>query len=82
MIDLGGTVSSRATQDERSVFFHQSQQEKITILDSGDFQIPQNAFANHKVLLAGAWVESEYELSDAAVYSGRSAGRLISSLID
>ena len=61
---------------------HQSQQEKITILDSGDFQIPQNAFANHKVLLAGAWVESEYELSDAAVYSGRSAGRLISSLID
>ena len=28
MIDLGGTVSSRATQDERSVFFHQSQQEK------------------------------------------------------
>jgi len=60
---------------------HHSEQEKITILDSGQYKIPQLAFAKHGVLFAGAWVESEHELSDAAVFTGRTAGRVISSLL-
>ena len=44
--------------------------------------LSQLTFAEHGVVLAGAWVEQEHCLADAAVASGRKAGRLISKLID
>lgn len=59
-----------------------SEQAKITILDADEYRVPQQAFAGNGVLFAGSWVESEHRLADAAVDTGRGAGRSISSARD
>lgn len=59
-----------------------SEQAKITILDADEYRVPQQAFAGNGVLFAGSWVESEHRLADAAVDTGRAAGRSISSARD
>ena len=60
---------------------HHSEQEKITLSGATDYHVPQRGFAEHGILFAGAWVENEHLLADAAVDSGRSAGRSISSAL-
>jgi len=59
---------------------HQSEQSKITLHDAGQYRIPQQALANLGILFAGPWVEGDHILADAAVASGRLAGRSISSV--
>ena len=59
-----------------------SEQAKITILDADEYRVPQQAFAGNGVLFAGSWVESEHRLADAAVDTGRAAGRSVSSAQD
>ena len=56
-----------------------SEQAKITILDADEYRVPQQAFADNGVLFAGSWVESGHRLADAAVETGRAAGRSVSS---
>ena len=51
-------------------------QEKITIHET-ERRIDGFAFSDLGILLAGAWVDNEYILSDAAVHSGRTAGKNI-----
>ena len=57
---------------------HQSQQAKITLHDAFTHRIPQQSMAHKGVLFAGTWVDGEHILADAAVDSGRAAGRNIS----
>jgi protoporphyrinogen oxidase len=57
----------------------QSEQSKITLHDAGTSRIPQQAMADVGVLFAGAWVEGEHILADAAIASGRLAGRSIAA---
>ena len=59
---------------------HQSEQSKITLHDAGQYRIPQQSLTDLGVLFAGSWVEGEHILADAAVASGRLAGRSISSV--
>ena len=40
-----------------------------------------DAFTNHRVLLAGPWVKSDYILADAAADTGKSAAKAIKSLL-
>ena len=55
-------------------------QEKITIHESGESRVDGFVFAEEDILLAGAWVDNEYVLADAAVFSGRMAGRSITKI--
>ena len=57
-----------------------SEQSKITLHDAGQYRIPQQSLTDLGVLFAGSWVEGEHILADAAVASGRLAGRSISSV--
>lgn len=77
---LADFMDQRASGWKEHVVQH-SEQAKITILDSNEYRIPQRAFANDGVLLAGSWVESKHLLADAAVDSGRTAGRSVSSAL-
>ena len=52
-------------------------QEKITIHEYCDNEIDGFAFSDVGIILAGAWVKSDYILADAAVHSGRTAGKNI-----
>ena len=58
---------------------HQSQQAKITLHDAYTDRTPQLSMADKGILFAGTWVEGEHILADAAVHSGRTAGRNISA---
>ncbi|MBK71690.1 MAG: hypothetical protein CMB43_04610 [Euryarchaeota archaeon] len=44
-------------------------------------RIEFDTFGNHKILLAGAWVESDYALSDAAADTGKQAAQGINSIL-
>ena len=44
-------------------------------------RIEFDTFGNHKILLAGAWVESDYALSDAAADTGKRAAQGINSIL-
>ena len=77
---LADFMDQRASGWKEHVVQH-SEQAKITILDSNEYRIPQRAFAKDGVLLAGSWVESKHLLADAAVDSGRTAGRSVSSAL-
>ena len=52
-------------------------QEKIAIHEYCDNEIDGFAFSDLGIILAGAWVKSDYILADAAVHSGRTAGKNI-----
>ena len=52
-------------------------QDKITIHEYCDNEIDGFAFSDVGIILAGAWVKSDYILADAAVDSGRTAGKNI-----
>lgn len=58
---------------------HQSQQAKITLHDAYTDRTPQLSMADKGILFAGTWVEGEHILADAAVHSGRTAGKNISA---
>ena len=59
----------------------QLRQEKITIHESPDNRIDGFSFSDLGIILAGSWVENDYILSDAAVHSGRIAGKNIAKAI-
>lgn len=59
----------------------QLRQEKITIHESSNNRIDGFCFSDLGIILAGSWVDSEHILSDAAVHSGRVAGKNISKAI-
>ncbi|RPG76622.1 MAG: NAD(P)/FAD-dependent oxidoreductase [Euryarchaeota archaeon TMED248] len=59
----------------------QLRQEKITIHESPNNRIDGFIFSDLGIILAGSWVENDYILSDAAVHSGRTAGKNISKAI-
>ena len=72
--------------DERALgwrehIIQEGRQSKITLHELPSEELTQLSFAEHGVLLAGAWVESEHSLADGAVASGRKAGRLIAKAI-
>jgi len=52
-------------------------QEKIAIHEYCDNEIDGFAFCDVGIILAGSWVKSDYILADAAVHSGRTAGKNI-----
>ena len=52
-------------------------QEKITIHENLGNEIDGFAFADRGIIMAGSWVKSDYILADAAVHSGRVAGKNI-----
>tara|TARA_B100001093_G_scaffold189183_1_gene181747 strand:- start:9112 stop:10311 length:1200 start_codon:yes stop_codon:yes gene_type:complete len=60
---------------------HYSQQEKITLHETVGGRIPVDAAAHKGVLFAGPWTESAFILADAAIDSGRQAGRSVSSAL-
>lgn len=78
---LSAFLDQRASGWKEHIVQH-SEQAKITILDAGEYRVPQQAFAANGVLFAGSWVESEHRLADAAVDTGRAAGRSVSSARD
>jgi len=78
---LSAFLDQRASGWKEHIIQH-SEQAKITILDASGYRIPQQAFAENGVLFAGSWVESEHRLADAAVDTGRGAGRSVSSAQD
>ena len=55
----------------------QLKQEIITVLESSENRIDGFSFSDLGIILAGSWVDNEYILSDAAVQSGRVAGKNI-----
>ena len=55
----------------------QLKQERITVLESSENRIDGFSFSDLGIILAGSWVDNEYILSDAAVQSGRVAGKNI-----
>jgi hypothetical protein len=65
----------------REHIIQEGRQNKITLHELPSQELNQLSFASHGILLAGAWVESEYSLADGAVASGRKAGRLIAKVI-
>ena len=72
--------------DERALgwrehIVQEGRQNKITLHELPSEELNQLSFASQGILLAGAWVESEYSLADGAVASGRKAGRLIAKAI-
>ena len=73
--------------DERALGWREhiiqdGRQKAITLHESPTEGLTQLTFAEHGIVLAGAWVEQEHCLADAAVASGRKAGRLVSKIID
>ena len=60
----------------------QLKQEKITVHESPQNRIDGFTFSDLGIILAGSWVDNEYILSDAAVHSGRVAGKNISKAIN
>ena len=52
-------------------------QEKITIHENLGDEIDGFAFSERGIIMAGSWVKSDYILADAAVHSGRIAGKNI-----
>jgi hypothetical protein len=78
---LSAFLDQRASGWKEHIVQH-SEQAKITILDAGEYRVPQQAFAANGVLFAGSWVGSEYRLADAAVDTGRAAGHSVSSARD
>jgi len=60
----------------------QLKQEEITVHESPQNRIDGFTFSDLGIILAGSWVDNEYILSDAAVHSGRVAGKNISKAIN
>lgn len=58
-----------------------SEQKKITLHEAAGGRIALDAAAPSGVLFAGAWVEGEHILADAAIDAGRRAGRTVSSAL-
>jgi len=52
-------------------------QEKITIHENLGNEVDGFAFSDLGIIMAGSWVKSDYILADAAVFSGRTAGKNI-----
>lgn len=52
-------------------------QEKITIHENLGNEIDGFAFSDKGIIMAGSWVKSDFILADAAVHSGRIAGKNI-----
>ena len=52
-------------------------QEKITIHENLGNEIDGFAFSDRGIIMAGSWVKSDFILADAAVHSGRIAGKNI-----
>ena len=71
-------ISNRASGWTQHVI-HQSQQSKITLHDAYQHRIEQHSMVDHGLVFAGTWVQGEHILADAAVHSGRAAGKSISA---
>jgi hypothetical protein len=52
-------------------------QETITIHENLGEELDAFAFSDKGIIMAGSWVKSDYILADAAVHSGRTAGKNI-----